>query len=167
MRTYLTMVMLALALGAGPSAAAVESMTVQVDGLVCPFCVYGLEKQLKKLPSVEGVRVDVDAGHAVLQLAETARLVDPEDPGSGLIAAVREAVESGGFTPRILRITASGRLETRGDITELVVSGTAERIAVDTENLDPPREVKLGVDGVLHDVDMGAVLEIRQLLDTT
>ena len=126
MRTYLTMLMLALAVGTEPSAAAVESMTVQVDGLVCPFCVYGLEKQLKKLPSVEGVRVDVDAGHAILQLAETARLVDPEDPSGGLIAAVREAVESGGFTPRSLRITVSGRLERRGDITDLVVS------AVDT-----------------------------------
>ena len=101
MRTYLTIVMLALALGAEPSSAAVESMTVQVDGLVCPFCVYGLEKQLKKLSSVEGVRVDVDAGHAVLQLAETARLVDPEDPGSGLIAAVREVGSKSGGAEKL------------------------------------------------------------------
>ncbi len=162
MHRYFIILTLALAVGAGPAAAAVESLTVQVDGLVCPFCVYGLEKQLKKLQSVEGVTVDVDAGHAVLQLAETARLVDAEHPNKGLIA-----VESGGFTPRSLRIAASGRLETRGDITELVVSGTAERIVVDTGDLDPAREVPVRVEGVVRDDDERQVLEIRQLFGTT
>ena len=53
MRVYITILTLALSGSVGPSAAAVETMTVQVDGLVCPFCVYGLEKQLKKLHDVE------------------------------------------------------------------------------------------------------------------
>ncbi|MFP6642413.1 MAG: hypothetical protein VCF24_02445 [Candidatus Latescibacterota bacterium] len=80
---------------------------------------------------------------------------------------VRKAVESGGFTPRSLRIAASGRLETRGDITELVVSGTAERIVVDTGDLDPAREVPVRVEGVVRDDDERQVLEIRQLFGTT
>ena len=167
MLRVLIILAVALAVGARPSAAVVESMTVQVDGLVCPFCVYGLEKQLKKLQSVEGVTVDVDAGHAILQLAETARLVDAEHPGKGLIAAVRKAVESGGFTARQLRIIASGQLETKGDITELVVSGTAERIVVDTGDLDSAQEGPVRGEGVVRDDDKRHVLEIRQLLGTT
>lgn len=154
-----------LATGLRPAAAAVESATVQVDGLTCPFCAYGLEKQLKRLDGVESVTIDIDAGLAALQLADTVRLTNAGNPDNGLIAAMREAVKAGGFTPRELRITASGRLETAGDATEMVLSGTAERVAVDINALD--RQVP---EGPLHvaavvRVDEGRlVLEVQQLL---
>jgi len=35
---------------------------IWVDGLACPFCAYGLEKKMKKLPSVNNLFVDLNNG---------------------------------------------------------------------------------------------------------
>jgi copper chaperone CopZ len=155
----------AIVAGAGPTLATVESATVQVDGLTCPFCAYGLEKQLKKLDGVEAVKIEVDAGEVTLLLAKGFRLTDPKQPDHGLVMAVRKAVEAGGFTPRHLRVIVSGNLETKGDTTALVVSGTAERITLDINAIEPaPGEGPVRVDGVIGDDVQRPVLEIRRLL---
>jgi mercuric ion binding protein len=68
---------------------------VQVDGLSCPFCAFGLEKKLKKLSGVEAVTIKVDQGVAEVIFA----------PGSVIHQnKIREAVEAGGFTPREIRV---------------------------------------------------------------
>ncbi|MGN2393298.1 heavy-metal-associated domain-containing protein, partial [Pelomicrobium sp. G1] len=41
-----------VALAAGPS------YWLQVDGLACPFCAYGIEKKLRALDGVDKVKVD-------------------------------------------------------------------------------------------------------------
>ena len=41
-------------------------VTVQVDGLSCPFCAYGLEKRLKKVENVADLSIQVDQERAVL-----------------------------------------------------------------------------------------------------
>ncbi|MDX1629678.1 MAG: heavy-metal-associated domain-containing protein, partial [Fulvivirga sp.] len=35
---------------------------VEVDGLSCPFCAYGLEKKLKNLDGVTNIKVDIENG---------------------------------------------------------------------------------------------------------
>ena len=44
--------------------------TLQADGLACPFCVYGIEKQLRQIEGVEDIGVDIETGTVTLTLAE-------------------------------------------------------------------------------------------------
>ncbi len=64
---------------------------VGVDGLACPFCAYGVEKQLSRVSGVREVETDVAKGVVVLRV----------EPGASLDEdAVRDAVRRAGFTPR-------------------------------------------------------------------
>ena len=79
-------------------------VNVQVDGLSCPFCAYGLEKKLRKVDNVASLEIQVHEGRAVL---------NPK-PGTSLdLAALEQAVRDGGFTPSGLTLTARGRLSER------------------------------------------------------
>lgn len=51
------------ALAAGPQYA------LEVKGLACPFCAYGIEKRLNKMEGVEEVEIDV-GGSRLWQLAK-------------------------------------------------------------------------------------------------
>ena len=65
--------------------------TVEVDGLACPFCAYGIEKQLSAIEGVESVETDIKSGAVIVTMA----------PGSTLDEdAARKAVEAAGFTLR-------------------------------------------------------------------
>lgn len=35
---------------------------VEVKGLACPFCAYGLEKKLKEVDGIETVQIDIEEG---------------------------------------------------------------------------------------------------------
>lgn len=43
---------------------------IGVDGLACPFCAYGIEKQLLKLDGVMTVAVDLKAGIVVVAMQD-------------------------------------------------------------------------------------------------
>jgi periplasmic mercuric ion binding protein len=62
-----------------------------VDGLACPFCVYGIEKQLDKLDGIERMETDLQDGKIVLEMGEGATLNEE---------SVRDAVTRAGFTLR-------------------------------------------------------------------
>ncbi len=79
-------------------------VSVQVDGLSCPFCAYGLEKKLRNLDNVASLEIQVSEGRAVLT---------PEPSTSLDLAAIEQGVRDGGFTPRDLTVTARGRLSER------------------------------------------------------
>jgi len=68
-----------------------QSAIIQVDGLSCPFCTYGLEKHLKKVVGVEGVDINMKSGEAIVRLRSGAQVDD---------AALRQAVKKAGFTAR-------------------------------------------------------------------
>jgi len=87
-------------LSAGPATAgetqeaAAESQAVYevgVDGLACPFCAYGVEKQLGKIDGVDSVETGIKAGLVVITMEPGATL-DEDD--------ARRAVEAAGFTMR-------------------------------------------------------------------
>ncbi len=64
---------------------------LHVDGLACPFCAYGIEKQLRRVEGVEAIDVDVKTGRVVVTLAGGHALSE---------AQARKAVEDAGFTLR-------------------------------------------------------------------
>jgi len=71
--------------------AASQKATIQVDGLSCPFCAYGLEKNLKKVKGIESVAIDMKIGKATV-IIESDRHVDDQ--------TLRQAVKKAGFTAR-------------------------------------------------------------------
>lgn len=41
---------------------------VEVDGLTCPFCVYGLEKRLKEIEGIKELHIDLENGWTTFAL---------------------------------------------------------------------------------------------------
>ena len=39
-----------------------DQYTIQVDGLGCPFCAFGLEKKFKEFKGIKGVKIDMETG---------------------------------------------------------------------------------------------------------
>ena len=75
-----------------------EAYRIRVDGLSCPFCAYGIEKKLKALPGVTGVKVEMEQGLVILRVKPGTEVSDK---------ALRKAVKDAGFTPR--EITHGGK----------------------------------------------------------
>lgn len=64
---------------------------IQADGLACPFCAYGIEKQLSAVEGVESVETDIKSGSVMVTMKTGAALDE---------ATAAEAVERAGFTMR-------------------------------------------------------------------
>lgn len=86
-----------------------DKFEVQVDGLGCPFCAYGLEKKFKEFKGIKKVAIDIETGDfSFLYPSEKALTMD----------AVIMQVEKAGYTPNEAKITrANGDIETSGGIT--------------------------------------------------
>ncbi len=80
---------IALLLFSGAGFAGDQHYHVTVGGLVCPFCVYGVEKKLKNLDGVIEISSNLEKGEFFLRLENGLTL--SED-------AVRELVTAAGFT---------------------------------------------------------------------
>ncbi|MEE8305523.1 MAG: heavy-metal-associated domain-containing protein [Candidatus Tectomicrobia bacterium] len=64
---------------------------IEVDGIVCPFCMYGIEKKLTKLEGVVEIRHNLEKGQFFIKVADGSSLTEEE---------VRDAVTEAGFTLR-------------------------------------------------------------------
>ena len=84
-----TALMLSLALA--PAFAASMVYSLQVDGLGCPFCAYGIEKNLADIEGVERVEVDIRKGVVLVTMDESKTLSE---------ALAKEKVKDAGFTLR-------------------------------------------------------------------
>ena len=113
----LTLVLLLLGV-AGPGRAEVSGVAVHVDGLACPFCVFGIEKKLLEVPGVQSASTDLERGRVRLDLT------DGSVPDVG---AIEKAIEKAGFTPRDVTLTAVGTLAREDDRLVLAVRGTDVR----------------------------------------
>ena len=71
-----------------------EKIIIRVDGLSCPFCALGLEKNLKKIDGVTNVTIKLEEGIATLELKEGANPSDEE---------ITKRVKDAGFTPRDIK----------------------------------------------------------------
>ena len=63
---------------------------IDVDGLSCPFCAYGLEKKLKKIKTVNDVEIYLEEGIAIFSVSK-----DQKPTKETLEKVVTDA----GFTP--------------------------------------------------------------------
>ena len=64
---------------------------VQVNGIVCSFCAYGIEKQLQKLDGVKHVETNIKLGQVKVQMLNGKTLERIQ---------VEEAIEKAGFSLR-------------------------------------------------------------------
>jgi len=81
-----------------------DEFTVQVDGLGCPFCAYGLEKKFKELKGIKKVKIEMETG-----------VMDFEYPASKKLSIeqVEQQVDKAGYTPVSVLITrVDGSMET-------------------------------------------------------
>jgi len=65
-----------------------QTILVEVKGLSCPFCSYGLEKKLKALDGVERVEIHMRKGIAEIQVKQGIAVSDE---------AINKAVDDAGF----------------------------------------------------------------------
>jgi len=100
---------------------AIDKITLEVDGLGCPFCAYGLEKKMKDLKGMKKMTVDMETG-----------LVQFNFPADGnlSLAQINAKVEEAGYTARNISITrADGEVVSENFeiiFEEVDVSGYAE-----------------------------------------
>ena len=58
--------------------AAQTQYQLQVDGLACPFCAYGIEKELKRTDGVERIDIDINAGTVTVTMADGATMTEAQ-----------------------------------------------------------------------------------------
>ncbi|WP_372611803.1 heavy-metal-associated domain-containing protein [Halomonas sp.] len=73
------------AIAAGPS------YRLEVNGLACPFCAYGIEKQLNRIEGVATIETDIKSG-AVIVTMEDGQVLEE--------SRASQAVDQAGFTLR-------------------------------------------------------------------
>jgi mercuric ion binding protein len=71
--------------------AAPVSYSLEIDGLACPFCAYGVEKKLSSIDGVEEIRVDIEKGQIIVIMSDGSTLSE---------SSAREQVDKAGFTLR-------------------------------------------------------------------
>jgi len=85
---------------------AMDQYTIQVDGLGCPFCAFGLEKKFKEFKGIKKVKIDIETG--------VFSFLYPSDKPLS-IDAVEKQVTKAGYTPITAKIErADGLVETSG-----------------------------------------------------
>ena len=75
-----------------------DKVAVQVDGLGCPFCAYGLEKKFKDLKGIKKVRIDMETGLMTFNYPSD-KMIDVE--------TIENQVDKAGYTPVTTEITRS------------------------------------------------------------
>ncbi len=87
----LAVVVLALWVASASAQMATQTYRLHVDGLACPFCAYGIEKQLSRIDGVETIDIDIGAGAITLTVSDGKTLDE---------STARRAVEAAGFSLR-------------------------------------------------------------------
>ena len=82
-----------------PAFAEIQIVEMQVDGMIFPFCVYGIEKKLKALQEVTDASSNLKTGIVDIVLKEDA----PLD-----IEKLNKAILESGFTPVRIKIRLPG-----------------------------------------------------------
>ena len=80
-----------------------DEFTVQVEGLGCPFCAYGLEKKFKELKGIKKVRIEMETG-----------IMNFDYPADKQLSMeqVEKQVEKAGYTPvSVTIVRADGNIE--------------------------------------------------------
>ena len=103
---FLTALMMVFLLGGTNVFAGETHFLLGVDGMSCPFCVYGIEKRLRKIEGVEDVRADLAQGNIWVEASGADVL--SED-------SARLLLEDAGFTLRTFEVHQPGNHEPKKD----------------------------------------------------
>lgn len=98
----ITMVTLTLLLWVPAANAQSAVYMLEVDGLACPFCAYGIEKKLSAIDGVEKIDVDIKSGQVIVTMTGGASLSE---------GRARQAVKDAGFTLRAFTQSAGIKKE--------------------------------------------------------
>ncbi len=98
----LTGLIVGLAMMSAAALAAPPAYRLSVDGLACPFCSYGIEKQLSEIDGVETIDVDIGSGTVTVTMTEGATL----DQTTAERAVEAAGFSLGGFEPIATTATA-------------------------------------------------------------
>ena len=80
-----------------------DKFMVQVDGLGCPFCAYGLEKKFKEFKGIKNVKIDIETGDFSFSYPAEKALT---------LTDVEKQVEKAGYTPITAKVErANGTFE--------------------------------------------------------
>jgi len=79
--------------------------TIQVDGLSCPFCAYGIEKQLSAIDGVGNVTVNISKGLVNVTMQQDIILNKEQ---------ARQAVTDAGFTLRSFKQSSENKPDVFG-----------------------------------------------------
>lgn len=88
-RTRVLLLALVTALMATAAMASGPEYRIEVKGLSCPFCAYGIEKQLNKVEGVEALETNIEAGTVTVTMEEGQQLTESQ---------AAEAVDKAGFS---------------------------------------------------------------------
>ena len=135
-------------LSAASTFASIDEVRLHVEGLACPFCTFGIEKGLKKVPGVISAETTIRTGVVRVQM-------EPSTPLD--YAALWEAVKESGFTPASIEATVTGKLVSREDKPALEASGNGQIFLLvesdgeflSNETLDKLKEASLKGAGLL------------------
>ena len=107
-----------LALGFQVALAQKDKFTVQVDGMGCPFCAYGLEKKFKEVEGISKMQIEIETG--------ILRFEVPSNKGM-TIAQAEERVNASGYTPRSVAVTRADGREEKSEAAPAVPAEGVER----------------------------------------
>lgn len=77
-----------------------NQFSLQVDGLACPFCTYGIEKRLNAIDGIEHIKIDIALGRVTVTM-RAGKTLDEATAGKAVAAA--------GFTMRSFSTKAAGK----------------------------------------------------------
>jgi len=90
-KLYASIISLIILLTPLGAIAAPLAYALEVDGLACPFCAYGIEKKLSSIEGVENIEVDIKKGQVIVTMEDGAMLSEN---------IAREKVKKAGFALR-------------------------------------------------------------------
>ena len=74
MKQMLTIFLLGLTMISGVAQAAIQTIKVEVNGMVCAFCAQGIEKKMRSLTQTQDVYVDLRNKVVAVQLKDGQKL---------------------------------------------------------------------------------------------
>jgi copper chaperone CopZ len=102
-KTVVTVVIAMMTVMGAYAQKSMDKFMVQVDGLGCPFCAYGLEKKFKEFKGIKEVKIDIETGDFSFSY--------PSEKALSL-ESVEKQVEKAGYTPMTTKIErADGKVE--------------------------------------------------------
>lgn len=115
--------------------AEIKEVEIGIDGLSCPFCVWGLKKQMKSIEAIEKLDISLKKSVASITLKGKSMLN---------VQDYKDAVKKAGFSVREIKIFADGRIVTYGDFLALNIPETNQLFI-----LSHAKELKVGTKVVI------------------